>query len=182
MKIRLLFTILLIPLFLYPQKNKNNWLLFSDESIETIEISKSDVFKIKNLKFEIVWDSKLSYSENIGYYGGIKKLTIYEGNKKIQVKNNIEDNIALGTIYFNFYNYNLDGFLDFTLPINSRWLMYFIYNPQTTQFEHLEDWDYLRIQKIDKKNKMILSEPDGNVYEENRKTYKIDGLKIIEIN
>ena len=56
--------------------------------------------------------------------------------------------------------------------------MYYIFNPQTNLFEHLEDWDYLRIQKIDKKNKLILSEPDGNAMEDNRKIYKINGLNI----
>ena len=43
------------------------------------------------------------------------------------------------------------------------------------------NWDYLRIQKIDKKNKLILSQPDGNAFEDNSKIYKIKGLKIIEI-
>ena len=105
-------------------------------------------------------------------------MIINKDNREIQVIENLEDNVALGTIYLNFYDYNLDGYLDFTLPINSRWLMYYIFNPQTNLFEHLEDWDYLRIQKIDKKNKLILSEPDGNAMEDNRKIYKINGLNI----
>jgi len=163
------------------QNNHENWLLFSKESTVTIVVSKTDIFKIKDLKFEVNWDNKLSYSDNIGYYGGIKSLTIYKANKKLQLINDIEDNIALGSIYFDFYDYNLDGYVDFAIPINSRWKMYFIFNPQINKFKHCEDWDYLRIEKIDKLNKRILSEQDGN-YIDSRKIYQIKGSELVEMN
>ena len=181
MKLIVLFLFLLITSFNYSQDNKKNWLIFSDELIVTIEVDKTDTYKINDLNLDVIWDSKLSYSDNIGYYGGIKSLTIYKENKKLQIINDIEDNIALGFIFFRFYDYNFDGYLDFTLPINSRWEMYFIYNPQTNKFDHREDWDYLRIQKIDRKNKRILSEQDGN-YGDNRKIYQIKGIELIELN
>jgi hypothetical protein len=176
--------LLFLSLFIISNKNfaqKNNWKEFSKEKITTLNINKTRIYKVQNYKLNVVWNEKLSSSENIGFYGGIEKLTIYKDNKEIQIINKIEDNIALGTIYFNFYDYNLDGYLDFTLPINSRWLMYFIFNPQSNEFEHKVNWDYLRIQKIDKKNKLILSQPSGNAFEDNRKIYKIKGLEIIEI-
>ena len=160
---------------------KNNWKEFSKEKITTVNINKTRIYKIQNYILNVIWNEKLSCSDNIGYYGGIEKLSIHKENKEIQIINKIEDNIALGTIYFNFYDYNLDGYLDFTLPINSRWLMYYIFNPKSNKFEHKKSWDYLRIQKIDKKKKLILSQPSGNAFEDNRKTYKIKGLKIIEI-
>lgn len=179
MKKAIFITLIVLSNFIFAQKN--NWQEFSEEQITTVNINKTGIYNIQNFTLDVVWDEKLSYSENISYYGGIKKLTIYKENKEIQIINKIEDNIALGTIYFNFYDYNLDGYIDFTLPINSRWLMYFIFNPQSNEFEHRENWDYLRIQKIDKENKMILSQPDGNAIEDNRKTYKIKGLDITEI-
>ncbi len=178
MKKTLLISLVVLSNFIFAQDN--SWQEFSKEKIKKIDIDKTGSYKIENYTLDVTWDKKLSYSENIGYYGGIKKMTINKDNIEIQVLENLEDNIALGTINFNFYDYNLDGYLDFTLPINSRWLMYYIFNPQTNQFEHLEDWDYLRIQKIDNKNKLILSEPDGNAMEDNRKIYKINGLNIIE--
>lgn len=178
MKKTILISLVVLSNFIFAQEN--NWQEFSKEKIITVNINKTGIYKAQNYSLDVHWDENLSYSENIGYYGGIKKMTIHKGNREIQVIENLEDNVALGTIYFNFYDYNLDGYLDFTLPINSRWLMYYIFNPQTIQFEHLEDWDYLRIQKIDKKNKLILSEPDGNAMEDNRKIYKIDGLNIIK--
>ncbi|MHB1146863.1 MAG: XAC2610-related protein [Lutibacter sp.] len=174
----------LVTTIIYSQTNMNsNWLLFSKEKVVTIEVSKTEIFKIKNLSFNIVWNNKLSHSENIGFYGGIQTLTIYKNNKKLQSLNNIEDGIALGTIYFDFYDYNLDGYLDFTVPIDCGkicWDKYYIYNPQTNKYENRKDWDYLRIQKIDKIKKLILSQPDGNALEDNRKIYQIKGIELIE--
>jgi len=178
MKKTIFIALIVLSNFIFAQEN--NWQEFSKEKIITVNINKTGIYKVQNYSLDVVWDENLSYSENIGYYGGIKKMTIHKDNREIQVIENIEDNVALGTINFNFYDYNLDGYLDFTLPINSRWLMYFIFNPQSTEFEHRENWDYLSIQKIDKKNKMILSQPDGNAIEDNRKKYKIKGLDIVE--
>lgn len=178
MKKTILISLVVLSNVIFAQEN--NWQEFSEEKIITVNINKTGIYKAQNYSLDVVWGENLSYSENIGYYGGIKKMIFYKDNREIQVIENLEDNVALGTIYLNFYDYNLDGYLDFTLPINSRWLMYYIFNPQTNQFEHLEDWDYLRIQKIDKKNKLILSEPDGNAMGNNRKIYKINGLNIIE--
>ena len=170
---------------IYSQSNKKStWLLFSKEKVVTIDINKTGSFKVNNLKFNVVWDKKLSHSENIGYYGGIKSLTIYENNKLLQSINNIEDNIALGTISIKFYDYNLDGHLDFTIPIDCGkicWDKYYIFNHQINKYEHLKDWDYLRIQKINKIKKQILSEPDDNSITDNRTLYQIKGLKLIEL-
>ena len=110
-------------------------------------------------------------------------MTIHKDSREIQVIKNLEDNIALGTINIDFYDYNLDGYLDFSIPLDcgkSCWGKYYLFNPKLNQFEYKKDWDYLRIQKIDKKNKLILSEPNGNAMEDNRKIYKINGLNIIE--
>lgn len=178
MKKTILISLVVLSNVIFAQEN--NWQEFSEEKIITVNINKTGIYKAQNYSLDVVWGENLSYSENIGYYGGIKKMIFNKDNREIQVIENLEDNVALGTIYLNFYDYNLDGYLDFTLPINSRCLMYYIFNPQTNQFEHLEDWDYLRIQKIDKKNKLILSEPDGNAMGNNRKIYKINGLNIIE--
>lgn len=175
----------LVTTIIYSQTNMNsNWLLFSREKVVTIEVSKTNNFKIKNLKFDVVWDKQLSHSENIGYYGGIKSLTIYKNNILLQTIKNIEDGIALGTIYFDFYDYNLDGYLDFKVPIGCGkicWDKYYIFNPQTNRYENRKDWDYLRIQKIDKIKKLILSQPDGNAFEDNRKIYQIKGIELIEL-
>ena len=160
----------------------NDWQEFSREEKTTININRTKIYEFANFSFDVVWDSNLSYSENIGYYGGIKKLGIYKNDKKLQTINDIEDSIALGNISFVLYDYNFDGYLDFTIPLDcgkTCWVKYYLYNPISNEFEHREDWDYLRIQKIDKKNKRILSEQDGN-HEGNQKIYQIQGIKLIE--
>lgn len=184
-KLIILFLLFGINNLIYSQDDKNsNWQLFSKEKIITTEVTETEIFKIDDLTFDIVWDNKLSHSENIGYYGGIQSLTIYKDNKKLQTINDIEDGIALGTILFDFYDYNLDGHIDFTVPIDCGkicWKKYYLFNPQENKFEHSEDWDYLRIQKIDKINKRILTESDGNAFEVNERLYKINEFEIIEI-
>lgn len=180
MKNCLLIIFILLTSFSFSQ-NKH-WQLFANEKIQYIEVNKSGSYKLDELTFKIIWDNKLSHSENIGYYGGIKTLTVYKNGKEIQTLDTIEDNVALGTINFNFYDYNLDGFIDFNIPIDCGkicWKKYYLFNPELNKYEHIKDWDYLQIQKIDKKNKLIMTEPDGMT--DNRKTYKIKQNQLIEI-
>lgn len=181
MKKTLILLFVIFPIVIFSQKS--NWKNFSEEKISIININKTKQYKFKEFILNVVWNEKLSYSENIGYYGGIKKLSILKENKELQIINNIEDNIALGNIYFSFYDYNFDGYIDFSIPIDcgkNCWYKYYFFNPKSNKFEHKKSWDYLRIKKIDKENKMILSESNGNVDEKNKKIYKIKGLEIIE--
>ncbi|SDS51078.1 hypothetical protein SAMN05216503_3293 [Polaribacter sp. KT25b] len=153
-----------------------------DKDIVFKTVNKSQIFKVNNFKFNVTWDKKLSYSNNLGSYGGIKELKIYKGNKLVNVFKNIEDPNALNQIVFRFFDYNLDGYIDFSVQIDSgksTWEKYYLYNPTENKYEHIETWDYLRIQKIDKTNKRILTQPDGNV--DNRELFKIEGVKLIEI-
>ncbi len=160
---------------------KPDWVKFNNEKVVLLEITKTQMVKQRNLKFDIIWDNKLSHSDNIGYYGGIKQLTIYKNNKQINIFNNIEDGITLGTIRFELYDYNLDGYLDFTIPIDcggTCWSAYYLFNPKTNKFEHRKEWDYLRISKINKETKQIKDQPYGN---DAVKTYQIKDLELIKI-
>jgi len=51
----------------------------------------------------------------------------------------IEDKIDLGEINFHFYDFNFDGNLDFTIPINSSWRKYYLYNPSNNIFKNYKD-------------------------------------------
>lgn len=182
-KILLLLSIYICSIGYSQNFNSTDWENLKYDSQEHFTVTKTEKFEIDSFLFDVVWDSKLYYSENIGYYGGIKILKIYKNNQLLDTIKNIEDGIALGEIYFNFYDYNLDGYLDFTIPITCGkicWLKYYIFNPQKKKYEHLKDWDYLRIQKINKIKKQILSEPD-DLEMQNIKLYQIKGLKLIEL-
>lgn len=153
-----------------------------NDSFTTLTFTKSETLTVADLSFQAIWDDKLSYSSNIGHYGGIAELRVFKNKKHLQTIKNIEDGIALGDIKLDVHDYNMDGYLDFKVPIScgrSCNYSYYLYNPQTKKFEHRKEWDYLRIQKMDREKKQITSQPDG--MEDNRKTYQVEGLKLIEI-
>lgn len=164
--------------------NSDDWIWFEDENVTHITITKSQTIKYENIQFIIEWDDKLSYSNKIGYYGGVKSMKIYYMNELINTFSNIEDVVGLGEIYLNIYDYNMDSYLDFSIPISSGktlWRGYYLFNPVPNRFENIKAWDYLDIQKINKKNKLILTNPDGNAFADNNKLFKVNGNQIIEM-
>lgn len=176
MKVKILFIIALFAVMLVTAQQADTI------SRTTLSFTKSETLSVDDLSFQAIWDDKLSYSDNIGYYGGIGELKVFKDNQYLQTIKNIEDGIALGNINFNVYDYNMDGYLDFTVPIDcgrSCNYSYYLYNPETKKFEHRIEWDYLRIQKMNKEKKQIISQPDG--MEDNRKTYQVNGMKLTEI-
>jgi len=183
--IKVIILISLVACKSYSQNfNSKDWLLFERENITYHTISKSETFSIDDYTFEIIWGNKVSYTEKLGYYGGISSIKIYKNKALINTFSNIEDTVALGEIHLTFYDYNFDGHLDFTLPIDcgkSCWYKYYLYNPKTNKFQHSKDWDYLRIQKINKEMKLILSQPDGAATESQQKVYQIDEFKLFEL-
>lgn len=50
---------------------------------------------------------------NLGYYGGIKKLTIYQDSRVVAVIDNIEDGLAIKEIEISFGDYKKGGYLYF---------------------------------------------------------------------
>ena len=156
-----------------------DWIDFEDEYKEYITISKSDTLIMGDLRFQINWDQQLVPNENLGFLSGIKRMDIYNENILVNTFENIEDVSGLGEIDIRFYDFNMDGELDFSLPLDigkNRWDKYFIYNKKTNKFQHQPSWDYLRIQKINPKKKSILSQPDGT---DPGKIYFIGGDKLI---
>jgi len=157
---------------------------FNKESITSIKVNKSMEFTNSGLKFRMLWDKKLSYSDNLGYLGGIKSMNIIRRDETINKITSIEDKVGLGEIILTFYDYNFDGYDDFTIPIEcgkTCWNKYYLYNPKLEKFQHKPEWDYIKVKQIDKLNKWIQSEPDGNSDYGKSKLYKINGLNLYEI-
>lgn len=162
--------------------SQNNWKEFEKEAVITKYITKSTKFQINDLTIHAKWNDKLSYSENIGYYGGIEKLTITANNKVLQVINNIEDNVALDQIIINFYDYNFDDYLDFSVQDQcgqSCFYKYYIYNKKQGKFKYAKDWDYIRIQQVNKVKKQILTQPDG--MQDNRELFSAKKENLIKL-
>lgn len=183
--IRIVFVLLFTISFNSNAQNSTakDWALFQTESPQNLTFSKSVSKTLGNLTFAIIWDKKLSHSNNIGYYGGIAELDIYCGGEKLQTIHKIEDGIGLGEISFTFYDYNLDGYIDFTIPIDcgrTCFSMYYLYHPELQKFIHQPEWDYLRIQQINKKTKEIITQPTGN-YKDAQTHFKIKGYQLISL-
>ncbi|MFD0762718.1 hypothetical protein ACFQZW_11555 [Lutibacter aestuarii] len=120
MKLFIVFSISFLSLNISSQNLSGiDWKLFSDENVESIVVTnETDFFSIDRYNFEMNWNEQLSYSDNIGYYGGIEEMRIYDDNHLITKIVDIEDIVALGEIYFEFYDYNFDGYIDFSYPIS----------------------------------------------------------------
>lgn len=163
-------------------EEKDGWIDFETEEIDGIRISKTEDFTFKELRFKAIWDDKLTLSDNIGYYGGIKQLKIYLNNQLVNVFDSIEDANAIGEILITIYDYNFDGNLDFSYLRESgataSYSNYCLYNPASNKFEVIESWSLLRIQKINKRTKEILAHPD---WRRGRVFYEINGLELIKV-
>ena len=125
---------------LYSQNfDSDDWTILEDEDVIYYTVSKTEKFSIKNLTIEIIWDEKLSKNKYLEELGGIKSMKIYKDNKLTSTIYDIEDKIELGEINFHFYDFNFDGNLDFTIPINSSWRKYYLYNPSNNIFKNYKD-------------------------------------------
>lgn len=161
-------------------QSSGTWIKGSDLPIKVVTISKSGIQNIGLFELKTLWDDKLSYSSNIGYYGGIKELSIYLNGTQVNVLKNIEDYVALGDIRLEFFDFNFDGILDFRMPIScgrSCNFKYYIFNLGTNQFDYSSSWDYLRILKVNFEALQIIPIPDGN-YDNERKLYQINGMRL----
>lgn len=76
------------------------------------------------------------------------------------------------------------GNLDFSIPLDcgaSCYVAYYLYNnPKTEKFQHNKQWDYLRIQKINKTKKQIFTFPDGNARSGEQILYQVEDEKLIK--
>lgn len=165
-------------------QDNSSWVAYEDLDTKSVSITKSGISQIGNYTFKVVWDEELCFSDNIGHYGGIKKLEIFINDLLVNTFNHIEDEVALGYVNIDFFDYNLDGNVDFRLPLGcgaSCYYKYYIFNTSTNKFEHSPSWDYLRIFKLNIKGKKIIPIPDGN-YDTEKKLYQINGMKLEKKN
>ena len=86
-----------------------------DTDLLTKEVTKNTSFKVDKFEFKIEWTDKLSHSPNLGYLGGIKSLKIYSKGTLINDFKSIEDEVGLQKFIIDFYDFNLDGTIDFRI-------------------------------------------------------------------
>lgn len=155
-----------------------------DKTITHLFTASDTSFSIKGFTFYAVWKDVLDLTDEEYPYGGISELHIYKGQTRIQTIQNIVDYIALGYINLKFFDFNMDGYLDFTVPIScgkSCYNMYYLYHPKTKMFKHQKEWDYLRIGDFNKAKRQIRSIPDGNATDTQHYLYQVDGYRLVKI-
>lgn len=175
MKLAMYSIIVCLSLSLNAQ-NKD-WLTFENEKTIRKVVLSSEVFRIQQLTFNIKWDDQLSYNENSArHYGGISEMKIYYKNSLLQTINKLEDKSALDEIVFTFYDFNMDGSIDFSIRSKcgkSCYYDYYLYNTNKNEFIHNVLWDGIRIYRLNKKTKQILTQPDGTATYGESHIYKI---------
>lgn len=155
-----------------------DWKMFHDEDLSGITMTKTETIKFKDLLLDVKWNDSLSYSYNIGYYGGVSELKLRFKGKFIQTIKNIEDGIALGEIPIVFYDFNMDGFLDFFIRIDCGkvcQLNYYFFDESSSTFVYNEEWDYVNVFKINKAKKQLLTEPDGTALKGDYDWFQVKG-------
>lgn len=161
--------------------DSKDWTINDMDKIPGLTITKTENLKFQNLTFKVKWNPSLSYSNNIGSYGGIGEMKIYYKDKYLQTLKKIEDGVALGEIYMYLFDFNMDGFLDFSIRSHCGGTCYdnfYIYNPAIKKFEQLKEWGSVRIIKINTKTKQILNAPDGTAGEGVQILYKMVNNKL----
>lgn len=183
MNIKEFLFLLLISSNSYSQNfDSKDWTSNNMDRIPGLTITKSEDLKFQNLTFKVKWNPKLSYSDNLKrHYGGIGEMKIYYKLQLLQTITKIEDGVALGEIYMWLFDFNMDGYLDFSIRSHCGGTCYdnfYIYNPAIKKFEHLQEWDGVRISQINKKTKQILATPSGTATEGTQTLYKIINNKL----
>ncbi|WP_066224156.1 XAC2610-related protein [Formosa haliotis] len=166
------------------QFSSGDWVDFENESRRTLKVTQSEVFKYNDFQFHVTWNDTLSYSGNIGYYGGISELKVFKQDKLLQTAQDIEDGIGLGEIVIELYDYNMDGFLDFSVVREcgaSCYYAYYLFDTTLQKFVHQESWDDIRIQKLNKIEKLIAVYPDRFEGHTTNTLYKVKGSTLIRV-
>lgn len=159
-----------------------DWTVNNMDRIPGLTITKTENLKFQNLTFKVKWDKNLSYSDNLKrHYGGIGEMKIYYKNMLLQTMYKIEDQAAMETVYMYLFDFNMDGYLDFSIRSEcgkSCYYNYYLYNVKKKNFIHDKVWDGLRIARINQKTKQILGTTEGTAGYGTQILYKMVNNKL----
>jgi len=170
--------------------------VFEVEDEEPLEIKKVNFsrtntdFKIGEFNIKTFWVRNLAADTSItnrneGYK--IKKMMIYQNGNLLQVFKKFDNDYGIGELPVGFHDYNLDGFMDISMLSYDRmgccaYENFYFFNSINNSFDYEEEWNSIRIAKLDK-NKMILETTlFSRCYCENyKKVYLIRGTKLKQL-
>jgi hypothetical protein len=150
-------------------------------------IDKSQTIKNGDFTFVISFqkEGKLEGETEINMFSGlITSMEVSHKGKKMHTLTNLKDECYNGDLHLWLGDYNLDGFMDIKMLKacgKGWWYKYYLYNKNSNKYEQKEDWDWLKIDKINPIKKQILSVPSGNCCDVDWSLYQIKGNDLIEL-
>lgn len=165
--------------------SEQSWVYLDRSNIIVFNITSDTIFDVGDFHFKVKYDAKMNYNDNAGsHYGGISEMKIFKNKKEIQRLKSVEDIRALGTVEIAFYDINLDGHIDMRFILSEgkgNFYEYHLFNPEKTQFEHREEWDYLRPNRYNYSKKQFITIPYGTAIVGDYGLYQINGNTITKI-
>ena len=167
---------------------ENGWEIF--EVYKRLDVDSSvHSFNMDEYTFTVVWgkDPEVAIKmENYTYEGQILKMEVFKNNKRIQVLYNLENADGFEKMYINFHDYNFDGYLDFAIKSGVRsgkfvHESFYLFQPKQQQFKYIPDWDWIKIDIVNKKKKLLKTFMDGNCCEGDIYTYKVNKNSLVEV-
>ena len=91
--------------------------------------------------------------------------------------------VVYGVVKFiiDFYDFNLDGTIDFRIRGEcggSCYYSYYLSNIKINKFENPKEWDYIRVRALDFKNKLLADQVVS--VNEGAYVYKVNGNRLIK--
>lgn len=167
--------------FVIQTTHAQEWKDFEDEESINIEMRDSK-YQVGEFTFEATEWQESAFEYQGEKASGIAELCIYQNGELIQeLKEVKEKRFGFSDITFQFYDFNMDGHLDFRVFRDcgkSCYFDYYLFNPQTQNFELAEDWKWIRFDKINKAKKQFWDLPDGDANGGKQDLYQINGFKL----
>lgn len=142
---------------------------------------RDSVYQFENLRFEgLEWRNDI-LDENGYKVDGLRELRIYRNGKYVQTLYNIGDDALFDHLVVYFYDYNMDGHLDFRIRRTcgkNCFYSYYFFDPETEKFIHVKDWDYIRPALLSKEKKQFWGFPDGTAHSGVEELYQVTGIEL----
>lgn len=164
----------------FQAQKEEGWVDLLNNDPPYLEVRDS-VYQFENLTLEgYEWREDIPNED--GYeVVGLRELRIFRNGKYMQSLYNIGDDASFDSLVFYFYDFNMDGHLDFRIRRTcgkSCFYSYYFFDPKTEKFIRVKDWDYIRPALLSKQKKQFWEYPEGTAEWGYERLYQVKGVKL----
>ncbi len=140
------------------------------------------IFEIGAVKYISYWSKYIS--PNLDRIYKMDSLQFFSNGIFINTLNDFEELETIDFYLFDFYDYDMDEKLDFRVMSLSRttfkgeYYDYYFYDSEQMKMVHDKNWDWIKIDSIDRGNKKILTTFEGNDCKGSQKEYNVIARKL----